>query len=93
MQMYVSELNDDLLIFFRIHLESKCGTEKKFSCDFCLSKFVSQVTLRTHLQIHVGEKKFRCSYCPKNFIFAGQLKVHERQVSLWEYSNAKIFDN
>lgn len=61
-----------------MHIETKCGTQKLFSCATCNSRFTSQNTLNVHKLTHGGEKKHLCNFCGNRFLSKGQLKVHER---------------
>lgn len=62
----------------KIHCDTDCGTIKNFSCEICLSLFLTPNSLKTHMSLHTGEKKFVCSYCGNSYLSKGQLKVHER---------------
>lgn len=81
--IYLNETNNHTfliknILFSRLHVESKCGTEKSHTCSFCQAKFLNQYTLKTHIQIHVGKKNSLCGYCPASFLSHGQLIIHER---------------
>lgn len=71
-------LNIDFVSLNRLHVESKCGTVRCYTCNQCNSKFMTQNTLNAHIQIHTGEKKHLCNYCGNSFLSRGQLKIHER---------------
>jgi KRAB domain-containing zinc finger protein len=60
------------------HINSKCGTVKKFNCKICNQDLMSAGSLYNHMLRHNGERSFMCGFCAKLFFTAGQLKVHER---------------
>lgn len=62
----------------KVHIGSKCGTEKKHKCSECNSLYLTQASLNAHMIKHVGEKSHLCNYCGASFLNKGQLKVHER---------------
>lgn len=62
----------------RVHVDSKCGTEKKHKCSECNSLYLTQASLNAHMIKHVGEKSHLCNFCGSSFLNKGQLKVHER---------------
>uniref|UniRef100_A0A8D8I8I6 Zinc finger protein 26 n=1 Tax=Culex pipiens TaxID=7175 RepID=A0A8D8I8I6_CULPI len=57
------------------HLRLKC-TGKKFPCNHCDKKFLTQRSLANHLK--TIEKRFRCDQCGKSFAQQGELKLHQR---------------
>ncbi|XP_018579470.1 zinc finger protein 62 homolog [Anoplophora glabripennis] len=62
----------------RQHINSKCGTEKLFTCKVCGQKLMSAGSLYNHMRRHSDMASFMCRFCAKLFHTAGQLKVHER---------------
>lgn len=62
----------------KVHVESKCGKEKKYKCNKCNALHVTQASLNTHMMKHVDEKSFQCNQCESSFPNKDQLAVHER---------------
>lgn len=68
-----------LALAFRVHVESKCGTEKKYKCSECRVLHLSQASLNTHMITeHVEKKSHQCDYCSSSFTSKDKLEVHER---------------
>ncbi|XP_058449493.1 zinc finger protein 569 [Malaya genurostris] len=62
----------------KAHIASKCGSDKKYECQICQSRYLTQASLNAHMIKHYGEKSHLCNYCGASFLNKGQLKVHER---------------
>ncbi|XP_055636893.1 zinc finger protein 624-like [Toxorhynchites rutilus septentrionalis] len=62
----------------KVHIESRCGRDKKHECTVCHSRYMTQASLNAHMIKHLGEKSHLCNYCGASFLNKGQLKVHER---------------
>ena len=62
---------------FNDHLKD-LHKEKKFPCEFCDKRFVSQSKLEDHKIIHSGERSYVCNSCGKAFSRSYHLKVHAR---------------
>lgn len=75
----VLEVRVEILNFCLKHQIVFRSSVKNFVCEICDSRFLTQNSLKTHLNsLHFGEKKFVCSFCANRFLSKGQLKVHER---------------
>ena len=61
------------------HLKT-CGVEKKFKCDLCDGKFISQLNLNTHIEDHHNKKKKVCPVkdCGKTYTSTGGFHYHMR---------------
>ncbi|XP_055593159.1 zinc finger protein 135-like isoform X2 [Uranotaenia lowii] len=62
----------------KVHIESNCGTQKRFKCETCGQRYLSQASLNAHSIKHQADTGILCNYCGASFNNKGQLKVHER---------------
>ncbi|XP_075224334.1 uncharacterized protein LOC142326076 isoform X15 [Lycorma delicatula] len=61
------------------HIDNVHGNkERKHMCDVCGSTFKSNIVLKNHKRIHVGERKYKCNICNKTFKFESVLHTHQR---------------
>ncbi|XP_063864441.1 zinc finger protein 62-like isoform X1 [Scylla paramamosain] len=65
-------------IYLTNHKLRMHGLDKKFLCQVCGNKFMTQNSLMTHMEVHSDQKKFECSFCKKKFKRKEKLKYHER---------------
>ncbi|XP_076049237.1 uncharacterized protein LOC143029918 isoform X2 [Oratosquilla oratoria] len=65
-------------IYLTNHKIRMHGLDKKFVCQMCGNKFMTQNSLTTHMEIHSDVKKFKCGFCDKKFKRKEKLKYHER---------------
>ncbi|KAG0722149.1 Zinc finger protein 454 [Chionoecetes opilio] len=65
-------------IYLTNHKLRMHGLDKKFLCQVCGNKFMTQSSLMTHMEIHNDQKRFECSFCKKKFKRKEKLKYHER---------------
>lgn len=62
----------------KVHVESKCGKEKKYKCNECSSMHPTQASLNTHMLEHVDKKSHLCDTCGSSFPSKDQLTAHEK---------------
>lgn len=62
----------------KVHVGSKCGTEKKYKCSECKTLHLTQASLNTHMIEHVDEISHQCGYCGSSFANKDKLALHER---------------
>lgn len=51
---------------------------RRFPCSQCPKRFLSNIDLQRHMNIHLGLKEFQCSLCGKAFVQKGHLTDHWR---------------
>jgi len=56
---YAGFTNPTLQAHLKIHQK-----ERLHKCAFCSRRFLSMVTLDSHMSRHTGEKRFMCDICP-----------------------------
>ncbi|KAG8258166.1 Zinc finger protein Gfi-1b [Homalodisca vitripennis] len=54
------------------------GMERKFLCQVCGHKFMTQDSLSRHLEFHTNKKRFECRICSKLFATNEKLTFHVR---------------
>ncbi|KAK3849112.1 hypothetical protein Pcinc_044120 [Petrolisthes cinctipes] len=65
-------------IYLTNHKLRMHGLDKKFLCQMCGNKFMTQNSLMTHMEVHSDQKRFECTFCKKKFKRKEKLKYHER---------------
>ncbi|XP_066971034.1 zinc finger protein 728-like isoform X1 [Macrobrachium rosenbergii] len=65
-------------IYLTNHKLRMHGLDKKFLCQICGNKFMTQNSLMAHMEVHNDIKRFECSFCKKKFMRKEKLKFHER---------------
>lgn len=60
------------------HISMKhCDREPElFPCGICNKHLSSEMTLRDHIKIHMGEREFLCKVCNKGFVSQSKLNWH-----------------
>ena len=69
-----------------INTAHKDPKDKPFKCQDCGKGFLSERTLKTHTNMHLGVYPYRCQYCSKGFPNQDNLKGH-----LASHTNVKEF--
>ncbi|XP_054287764.1 gastrula zinc finger protein XlCGF26.1-like [Macrosteles quadrilineatus] len=54
------------------------GAQRKFLCQVCGNKFMTQDSLSSHLECHSNKRRFECQYCAKLFNTKEKLTLHVR---------------
>lgn len=63
----------------RVHLPRHTEeTEKKFACDLCEKKFITNAELQIHGRSHSVAKPYACDKCKKSFKSENYLSFHKR---------------
>ncbi|CAH1778356.1 unnamed protein product [Owenia fusiformis] len=57
---------------------SSAVSSDHFQCEICMKKFVSNITLNIHRNIHTGKKK-SCKRCDKSFSDPASLSRHKKK--------------
>ncbi|XP_045583133.1 zinc finger protein 813 isoform X2 [Procambarus clarkii] len=65
-------------IYLTNHKLRMHGLDKKFLCQVCGNKFMTQNSLMAHMEVHNEHKRFECTFCKKKFKRKEKLKYHER---------------
>nr|XP_053627439.1 zinc finger protein 502-like [Cherax quadricarinatus] len=65
-------------IYLTNHKLRMHGLDKKFLCQVCGNKFMTQNSLMAHMEVHNDLKRFECTFCKKKFKRKEKLKYHER---------------
>ncbi|XP_053380054.1 uncharacterized protein LOC123531918 [Mercenaria mercenaria] len=52
--------------------------EKQLTCVICSKQYKNKITLKQHMQSHLGKQK--CQYCEKSYIRLTDLRIHEKNV-------------
>ncbi|XP_042857537.1 zinc finger protein 184-like [Penaeus japonicus] len=65
-------------IYLTNHKLRMHGLDKKFLCQVCGNKFMTQNSLMAHMEVHSDLKRFECTFCKKKFKRKEKLKYHER---------------
>ena len=53
--------------------------ERKFSCDQCGKRFVTNKLLEFHVNAHLGIKPYKCSFCSQTFANDSNCLTHKRK--------------
>ncbi|XP_065092495.1 zinc finger protein 595-like [Ochlerotatus camptorhynchus] len=66
------------------HMVKVHGTEKKYACKLCNSRFANRANLSRHQSLHKEVKKFNCEFCAKTFHQKGAMENHRRNIHTGE---------
>ncbi|XP_071515273.1 uncharacterized protein [Panulirus ornatus] len=65
-------------IYLTNHKLRMHGLDKKFLCQVCGNKFMTQNSLMAHMEVHNDLRRFECTFCKKRFTRKEKLIYHER---------------